>query len=87
MKFIRNQPKRNYPTNKTDVFYTGDIWSLYILDLKIYGPENNRGYRYVLVIIDKFINFGWSIPLKFENGQSIKDCSGSIIMSSKREPT
>ena len=47
-------PKMKYPTNKTDVFYIDNIWSLNILDLKDYGPEKNRGYRYVLVIRDTF---------------------------------
>ena len=47
-------PKKNYVTNKTDVYHIDDIWSLNILDSKDYGPENNRGYRYVLVIIDNF---------------------------------
>ena len=45
-------PKKNYATNKTDAHNIGDIWSLDILDLKDYGPENNRGYWYVLVIIE-----------------------------------
>ena len=35
--------KRNYATNKTDIFYIDNIWSLGIIDLKDYGPENNRG--------------------------------------------
>ena len=35
--------KRNYSTNKTDVYHIDDIWSLDILDLKDYGSENNRG--------------------------------------------
>ena len=41
-------PKKNYVTNKTNVYYADDIWSLEILDLKGYGPENNKGYKYVL---------------------------------------
>ena len=45
-------PKKNYPTNKADVYYIDIIWSLDILDLKDYGPENNGGYRYVLVVIE-----------------------------------
>ena len=57
-------PKRNYVTNKADVFHIDEIWSLDFLDLKDYGPENNRGYRFVLVIIDNFSKFGWTIPLK-----------------------
>ena len=36
-------PKKNYATNKTDVYHIDNTWSLDILDLKDYGPENNRG--------------------------------------------
>ena len=47
-------PKMIYATNKTDVFFIDDIWSLDIFEPKDYGLENNRGYRYVLVAIDNF---------------------------------
>ena len=79
-------PKKNYATNKTDVYFIDDIWSLDILDLKDYGPENNRGYRYVLVVIDNFSKFGWTIPLKNKNAQTIKDSFENILISSKRKP-
>ena len=79
-------PKKYYPTNKTDVYYIDDIWSLDILDLKDYGPENNRGYRYVLVTIDNFSKFGWTIPLKNKNAQTIKDSFENILINSKRKP-
>ena len=79
-------PKKNYATNKTDVYYIDDIWSLDILDLKDYGPENNRKYRYVLVVIDNFSKYGWTIPLKNKNAQTIKDSFENILISSKRKP-
>ena len=79
-------PKKNYITNKTDVYHIDDIWSLDILDLKDYGPENNRNYRYVLVIIDNFSKFGWTSPLKNKNAQKIKDFFENILISSKRSP-
>ena len=79
-------PKKNYPTNKTDVYYIDDIWSLDILDLKDYGPENNRQYRYVLVTIDNFSKFGWTSPLKNKDAQTIKDSFENILISSKRKP-
>ena len=81
-----NPPKNNYATNKTDVYHTDDIWSLDILDLKDYGPENNRGYRYVLVIIDNFSKFGWTIPLKKKNAITIKTSFENILIDSKRKP-
>ena len=91
IKFFINEiyfkpPKKNYITNKTDVYHIDDIWSLDILDLKDYGPENIRGYRYVLVIIDNFSKFGWTIPLKNKNAQIIKDSFENILINSKRKP-
>ena len=79
-------PRKNYATNKTDVYHIDDIWSLDILDLKDYGPENNRGYRYVLVIIDNFSKFGWTSPLKNKNAQTTKDSFENILINSKRKP-
>ena len=79
-------PKKNYATNKTNIYHIDDVWSLDILDLKDYGPENNRNYRYVLVTIDNFSKFGWTIPLKNKNAQTIKDSFENILINSKRKP-
>ena len=79
-------PRKYYPTNKTDVYYIDDIWSLDILDLKDYGTNNNRGYRYVLVTIDNFSKYGWTTPLKNKNAQTIKDSFENILIISKRKP-
>ena len=78
--------KNNYDTNKTDVYHIDDILSFVILDLKDYGLENSRGYRYVIVIIDNFSKFGWTAPLKSENAQTKKDSFENILISSKRKP-
>ena len=78
--------RKSYPTNKTDVYHIDDTWSLDILDLKDYGPENNRGYRYILVVIDNFSRFGWTLPLKVKNAQTIKDSFKNVLISSKRKP-
>ena len=68
-------PEKNYSTNKTDVFYIDEICSLDVLDLKGYGAKYNRGYRYVLVIVDNFSKFGWTVPLKNKNAQTKKTLS------------
>ena len=79
-------PKKNYATNKTNVYHINDIWCLDILDFKDYGPENNKAYRFVLVIIENFSKFGWTIPLKNQNAQTLKDSFENILISSKRKP-
>ena len=77
------EPKRIYATNKTNVYRIDDIWSLDILDLKDYGPESNREYRYVLVVKAIVSNFGRIVPLKNKNAQTIKDSFENIFIGSK----
>ena len=79
-------PKKIYPTNKTDFYHFDDIWSLDISDWKDYGPENNRGYRYVLVVTENFSKKGWTIPLKNESTQTKTDSFQNVITTSKRKP-
>ena len=77
-------PKKKYARNILNVYHIDDIWSLDILDLKDFGPESNRGYRYVLVIIDSFSKFGCTVPLQNKNAQTMKDSCGNILISSKK---
>ena len=79
-------PKKYYATNKTDVYHIDDTWSLDVLDLKDYGPENNKGYRYVFVTIDNFSKYGWTVPLKNKSAHTIKNSFENILINSKRKP-
>ena len=79
-------PKKNYPTNKTIIKSIDDTWSSDLLDMNDYGIKNNKGYRYILVVIDNFSKFGWTIPLKNKYAQSITDAFSQIIKTSKRKP-
>ena len=72
-------PKKNYPTKKTDVCQTDDFESVDILDLKDYGPENKRGYRSFLFIIDIFSKYGCTKPLKSKNAQTVKDSFKKLV--------
>ena len=65
-------PKKNYATNKTDVYRINVIWSLDIFDLRDYSPENNRRCRFFMVVTDNSSKFGWVVPLKSNNAQTKK---------------
>ena len=79
-------PHKNYETNKTMIKSIDDTWSPDLLDMNDYSPKYNRGYRYILVIIDKFSRFGWTIPLKNKHANSMVDAFSQIIKTSKRKP-
>ena len=78
--------KKVYPTNKTIVKSIDDTWSADLLDLIDYGVKNNRGYRYVLVCVDNFSKYEWTIPIKNKYATTIKEALEQIITTSKRKP-
>ena len=79
-------PKKNYPTNKSIIKSIDDTWSSDLLDMNDYGIKNNKGYRYILVVVDNFSEFGWTVPLKNKYAQSITDAFSQIIKTSRRTP-
>ena len=77
---------KKYPTNKTIIKSIDDTWSSDLLDMNDYGIKNNKGYRYILVVIDNFSKFGWTIPVKNKYAQSITDAFSQIIKTSRPKP-
>ena len=49
-------------TNKTEVSFKDDTRSRDSLHLKSQRPKINKGFGYLLEVIDKFSNFAWTIP-------------------------
>ena len=66
-KIYSKRPKKDY----TNVYHIDDIGSLDIIGLKDNGPQNDRSFGYVLVVIDNFSKFGWTVPLKNTKAQTI----------------
>ena len=54
----------NYAINKTDVYNIDATWSMILLELKDYGPKNNKVYRFILVIIYNLRKFGWTVLME-----------------------
>ena len=79
-------PKKNYETNKITYNHTDEIWSIDLADFSDYKISNNKGYRYIFIIIDNFSKFLWAIPLKNKYSQTITNEFSIILSTSKRKP-
>ena len=51
-----------------------------LLNLNNYGPKNNKGSRYISVVIENFGNFGWTVPLKKCSKNETFDCKKSQFL-------
>ena len=79
-------PKKNYETNKTLLKSIDETWSADLLQMDDYGVENNKGYKYILTVIDNFSKFGWTVPLKNKFAKTVIEAFSNIINNSKRKP-
>ena len=79
-------PKKNYPTNKVKYNHIDEIWSIDLADMIDYKISNNKGFRYIFIVIDNFSKYLWAIPLKNKYSQTITNEFSNIITISKRKP-
>ena len=79
-------PKRNYPTNKIVYNHIDEIWSIDLDDKIDYKISNNKGIRYIFVILDNYSKYFWAIPLKNKKSQTITNEFMKFLSKSKRRP-
>ena len=79
-------PKKSYPTNKIIYNHVDEIWSIDLADMIDYKISNNKGFRYIFIIIDNFSKNLWAIPLKNKYSQTITNEFSKILTTSKRKP-
>ena len=48
--------------------------------------KDNKGYRYMLNVVDVFSKYAWSIPLKDKTGKTTLDAFKQIVKTSNRKP-
>ena len=79
-------PKKNYSTNKIIYNHIDEIWSIDLADMIDYKTSNNKGFRYIFIVIDNFSKYLWAIPLKKKYSQTITNEFSNILTESKRKP-
>ena len=79
-------PKKNYPTNKILYNHIDEIWSIDLADMIDYKISNNKGFRYIFIVIDNFSKYLFAIPLKNKYSQTITNEFSNILTTTKRKP-
>ena len=80
-------PKKNFETNKIAYNHIGvELWSIDLADMIDYKISNNKGFRYIFVIIDNYSKYLWAIPLENKKSQTITNEFMNIVSTSKRRP-
>ena len=78
---IHKPIRHKFPRRKVMVSGIDSIWASDLVEM---NPE--RGYKYILTIVDVFSKFGWAIPLKSKTGIEMAEAFEKILKESDRVP-
>ena len=65
--------------------FKDNIWSADLADMQLIS-KFNKGFRFLLCVIDIFSKYAWVVPLKDKKGVSIVDAFQKILNDSNRKP-
>ena len=63
--------------------FRDNIWGVDLADMQLLS-KFNKGFRFLLCVIDVFSKYAWVIPLKDKNGISIVNAFQKLLDDSKR---
>ena len=62
-----------------------DIWAADLVDMQYYS-RTNKGFKYILMIIDVFSKYGWAIPLKNKTSAEVVRAFTELWNSGQNPP-
>ena len=93
-KFLHNQEsyslhkpvRRRFRRNHVVSAGKDDLWMADLIDMVKYA-DWNKGFKYILLVIDTFSKYVWLQPLKYKTGEEVASAFQKILDTSKRTPT
>ena len=77
--------KRKFEKRRVLSHGVDEIWSADLVFMEKLSKWN-KGYKYILTVIDVFSKFAWVLPLKDKKSISITNAFKSIVKNSNRKP-
>ena len=66
--------------------FKGNIWGADLADVQLIS-KFNKGFRFLLCVVDVFSKYAWVVPLKYKKGITITNASQKILKESNRNPS
>ena len=83
---LHRPARRNFPRNKTNVFYTDEVWQMDLVELRGLSKHND-GVKYILVGIDVFSKYAFAKPMPDKSGPTVLAAFKEILKESGRKPS
>uniref|UniRef100_A0A1Y1MVM7 Integrase catalytic domain-containing protein n=1 Tax=Photinus pyralis TaxID=7054 RepID=A0A1Y1MVM7_PHOPY len=82
---LHKAARKNFPRRRTIIKGFDDLWQADLAEFIPYAKEN-KGYKYILVVIDCFSKYLWTRGLKTKTGEEVTKAVQAIFKSTRRRP-
>ncbi|KAL4152739.1 hypothetical protein QTP88_000572 [Uroleucon formosanum] len=80
---LHKPARKNYTRRRVNVYGKNDLWQADLVEMIPYSKKN-KGYKYILCVIDCFTKFAWAIALKSKTAKEVSSAMSKILI--KRAP-
>ena len=77
--------RKNFPRRRVVVRGYDNLWQADVVEMRPY-TRFNRGYHYILTVIDVLSKYAWAVPLKAKSGNEVANAITKIIRDDGRCP-
>ncbi|XP_046750605.1 uncharacterized protein LOC124413863 [Diprion similis] len=78
MTELHKPARRNYPRRRVDVRGINETWQADLVNMMSYAGQN-KGYGYMLTVIDIFSKYAWAVPIKSKSGDDVTKAMESVL--------
>ena len=75
---LHKPTKRNFTRRRVLVNHVDEVWCSDLVEMQQVSKWN-KGYRYLLMVLDVFSKYGWIIPLKDKKGETVSEAFKTIL--------
>ena len=76
---------KKFKKRKVYSSFKDNIWGVDLADMQSLS-KYNKGFKYLLCVIDLFSKYAWVIPMKVKKGTSIVNAFKKIVSKGQRKP-
>ena len=76
---------KKFNKRKVQLPFIDNIWGANLADMQLIS-KFNKGFRFLLCVIDFYSKYAWVIPLKLKKGISITNTFQKMLDEWKRKP-
>ena len=86
VKELHAPARRNFPRRRVVAVHgRDDLWQANVIEMRPY-VRFNKGYNYILTVIDVLSKYAWALRLKSKNGSDVAAALSKIFREDERYP-